>query len=101
MCQKHLEAEKQYNTAFHFVSAVFDGGVTDWDHLTLFVVCCVRLCWLIWVNGTEGVADHKFGEISLGRRRNAQDVRKSNLIFIARKSVVLHISSLTVVVFIV
>lgn len=49
----------------------------------------------------EGVAGHKFGEISVGRRRNAQDVRKSNLIFIARKSVVLHISSLTVVVFIV
>jgi hypothetical protein len=53
------------------------------------------------VNGTEGVAGHKFGEISLGRRGTAQDDRESNLIFITRKSVVLHISSLIVVIFIV
>ena len=53
------------------------------------------------MNGTEGVVGHNFGEISLGRRRTAQDVSNSQLIFIARRFVGPHISSLTVVVFIV
>ena len=52
------------------------------------------------MNGTEGVVGHNFGEISLGRR-TAQDVSNSQLIFIARRFVGPHISSLTVVVFIV
>jgi len=34
----------------------------DYGHLTLFVVCCVRLRWLTRVNGKEGVAGHSFGE---------------------------------------